>query len=270
MRSAGLDLAALQSAASKPGHRARPLGVRASGEVRSDIRFFDTANIVGKIPGTTRPDEAIVILAHWDHIGICRPEGAPDRICNGAVDNGSGTAILLEVARHLVAGPKPDRTIYILATTSEETGFFGANAFADAPPVPKSSLLAALNLDTTAMGPAGLPVAIIGRGNYPKIEKVVDSTARALGRKVDTDTEANVMITRQDGWAFAGRGIPAIMVTGSVSDMGILRAYLGGVYHGPEDDLAHLKELGGAAEDATLHIALARALADPRRYTPGR
>jgi hypothetical protein len=78
------------------------------------------------------------------------------------------------------------------------------------------------------------------------------------------------MITRQDGWAFGARGIPAMMVTGSVSDMKRLGTYLGGVYHGPEDDIAHMKDLAGAAEDATLHIAVARALADPARYQPPR
>ena len=267
LRAAGSDLGELTRRAAAPGFRPQPLGVGAGFDIETDVSRFESANIVGKIPGTSRPDEAVVLLAHWDHLGICRPEGAPDRICNGAVDNASGTAILIEVARHLAAGPRPGRTIYILATTAEEGGLLGAEAFVSAPPVPAGSIVAALNLDTTAIGPAGLPVAIIGRGNYPALEAVIDETVRSAGRTVDPDTEANVMVTRQDGWAFAGRGIPAVMVTGSVSEMKRLQAYLGGVYHGPDDDLAHLTELGGAAEDATLHIALARALADPRRYT---
>jgi hypothetical protein len=266
LASGGGDLAKLTAQAAATGFRARPLNVRADFDLETGINIIETANIVGKIPGTGTSGEAVVLLAHWDHLGICRPEGAADRICNGAVDNASGTAILIEVARHLAAGPKPERSIYILATTAEEGGLMGAEAFASAPPVPKDSIVVALNLDTTAMGPAGLPVAIIGRGNHPALEAVIDDTSRQLGRKVDTDTEANVMITRQDGWAFGARSIPSVMVTGSVSDMNILRTYLGGVYHGPKDDLANLKDLGGAAEDATLHIALARALADQARY----
>jgi Zn-dependent M28 family amino/carboxypeptidase len=263
---AGSDLGQLTAQAAAAGFRARPLKIEAEFDLETSINRIDSANIVGKIPGTSRPDEAVILLAHWDHLGICRPEGAADRICNGAVDNASGTAILIEVARHLAAGPKPGRTIYILATTAEEGGLMGAEAFASAPPVPRDKIIVALNLDTTAMAPAGLPVAIIGRGNHPELEAVIDDVVRGLGRKVDTDTEANVMITRQDGWAFGARGIPSKMVTGSVSDMKILQDYLAGVYHKPEDDLANLKHLGGAAEDATLHIGLVRALADPARY----
>jgi hypothetical protein len=266
LRAAGSDLEQLTAQSVERGFRARPLNVHGEVDLETSIQAIDTANIVGKITGTSRPEEAVILLAHWDHLGICRPEGAADRICNGAVDNASGTAILIEVARHLARGPRPERSIYILATTAEEGGLMGAEAFASAPPVPKELIVAALNLDTTAIGPAGLPVAIIGRGNHPALEAVIDDTVRSLGRQVDTDTEANVMITRQDGWAFGARGIPAMMVTGSVSDMKRLRDYLGGVYHGPQDDLGNMKELGGAAEDATLHIALARALADSRRY----
>lgn len=266
LRAAALDLERLTQEAGEPGFRARNLDAAADLNVRTHIQSFETANIVGKIQGAGASGEAVVLLAHWDHLGLCRPEGAPDRICNGAVDNASGTAILIEVARHLAAGPRPDRSIYFLATTAEESGLHGATAFAEAPPLPREKIVAALNLDTTAIGPAGLPVAIIGRGNYPGLEAVVDRTARSLGREVDSDREANVMITRQDGWAFAARDIPTIMATGSVSDMGRLNAFLGGVYHKPEDDLAHATELGGAAEDGTLHVALARALADPAVY----
>jgi hypothetical protein len=266
LKAAGSDLAQLTAQAAAVGFRPRPLNVQAEFDVETGVKRIESSNIVGKISGNIRADEAVVLLAHWDHLGICRPEGAADRICNGAVDNASGIAILIEVARHLAAGPKPGRTIYILATTAEEGGLMGAEAFASAPPVPKDSIVAALNIDTTAIGPAGLPVAIIGRGNHPALEAVIDETVRKLGRKVDPDTEANVMITRQDGWAFGARGIPAMMVTGSVSDMNRLRTYLGGGYHGPTDDIANMKELGGAAEDATLHIGVARALADPARY----
>ncbi len=228
-------------------------------------RRYTTANIVGMIPGTSKPDEAVMLSAHWDHIGICRPEGAPDRICNGAADNASGTAILIEVAKALAKGPRPARSIYFVATTAEEKGLLGADAYAAAVAETPLKIVANLNIDTAAIVPTGMPVAMVGRGNYPKIDAIVDETARAIGRKVDTDTEANIMVQRQDGWAFGKRGIPAVMATGSVSDMKRLFAYLDGPYHKPDDDLAHI-DLSGAAEDADLHVALARALADPARY----
>lgn len=228
-------------------------------------RHYTTANIVGRIPGTARPNEAVLLSAHWDHIGLCRPEGAPDRICNGAADNASGTAILIEVARALAKGPAPARSIYFVATTAEEKGLIGADAYAAAVAQTPLKIVANLNIDTAAIVPTGMPVAMVGRGNHPAIDAIVDATARAIGRKVDTDTEANIMVQRQDGWAFGKRGIPAVMATGSVSDMKRLFAYLDGPYHKPNDDLAHI-DLSGAAEDADLHVALARALADPARY----
>lgn len=266
LRAGGLDLASLSEQASRPGFRARRLGIDASVDVETEVQGYESANIIGKIDGNGRSGEAVVLMAHWDHLGLCKPEGAPDRICNGAVDNASGTAILIETARALAAGPRPARSIYFVATTLEERGLLGAEAFAASPPPAIDRIVAALNIDTTAIAPAGLPVAIIGRGKHPGLERVVDATARSLGRKVDTDTEANVMIERQDGWALARRNIPAVMATGSVSDMSRLRAYLGGPYHQPNDDLAQRIELGGAVEDTDLHIALARALADPARY----
>ncbi len=231
----------------------------------TERRRFTTANIVGMIPGTQRPNEAVLLSAHWDHIGICRPEGTADRICNGAADNASGTAILIETARVLARGPAPARSLYFVATTAEEMGLLGSDAYAAAIAGTPLRVVANLNIDTTAITPAGLPVAMVGRGNHPAIDRLVDETARSIGRKVDTDTEANIMVERQDGWAFGKRGIPAVMATGSVSDMKQLFAYLDGPYHKPTDDLAHL-ELAGAAEDADLHVALARALADPARY----
>ena len=94
-----------------------------------------------------------MLLAHWDHLGFCRPEGAPDRICNGAVDNASGVAMMIEVAGQLAAGPRPARDILFLATTAEEEGLVGAGYFAAHPTVPLDSIVAAINMDTVAIRP---------------------------------------------------------------------------------------------------------------------
>jgi hypothetical protein len=265
-RAAGFRPEHFSRNAAGPAFRAHRLDAAASMEARSNVHAFETANIVGLVRGGEVPSQGVVVTAHWDHLGICRPEGAPDRICNGAVDNASGSAVLIETARAVAAGPKPARSIYFVATTAEEGGLHGASAFAEAPPSALSKMVAVLNIDTIALADKGRPVAIIGRGRYPALDRVIDNTARSLGREVDGDEEANIMVERQDGWAFARRGVPAVMATGSVSDMNVLRAYLGTHYHGPGDDLAQDIPLGGAAEDADLHIALARALADPARY----
>ena len=230
---------------------------------RTALAPIASANIVGRVKGRLPSAGAVVLMAHWDHLGICRPEGAADRICNGANDNASGVAMLVSVARRLAESRRPARDIYLVATTAEEMGLLGAGWFADHAP---SRIVAALNLDTAAIAPAGKAAAIIGRGRWPALDRVVDATVLKAGRRVDADQEANVMLERQDGWALARKNIPSVMVAGAFSDMDLLNAFLRANYHGPGDEVENLPSLAGAAEDATLHVALARALADPKIY----
>ena len=262
----GRNGAELLAAAERADFRAVQIGTAAV-RADTDVKRYTTANIVGKVEGTDRAGEAVVLMGHWDHTGYCRPEGAPDRICNGAIDNASGIAVLIEAAEALAAGPKPERSVYFVATTLEESGGFrGATAFATQPPEAIDKVVAVLNVDSTAIHPAGLPVAILGRGRFPALDTVIDATARSMGRRIDTDDEANIMIERQDGWAFTQRGIPSVMASGSFSDMKILFGYLESSYHQPNDDLGQNIELGGTVEDANLHVNLLRALADPEVY----
>ena len=261
------DGKALLAAAGRPGFKARRLPLTASARTDGHVKRMDPANIVGMVKGSGDQKEAVVVMGHWDHTGICRPEGTPDRICNGAIDNASGIAVLVEVARAVAAGPRPERDVYFVATTLEERGgFLGATAFATDGPPWIDRHVAVLNVDSIAIHPRGLPVAIIGRGRFPSLDRVIDTTARSLGRKIDLDDEANMMIERQDGWAFTRLGIPSVMASGSFSDIKVLQGYLSASYHQPNDDLEQRIELGGAAEDADLHIALVRALADPKIY----
>ncbi|WCT75222.1 M28 family peptidase [Sphingomonas naphthae] len=264
IRAAGADPEALAKAARDPGFKGAPLGtarLSATGEVRR----FASANVIGKLPGTSAAGQAVALLAHWDHLGICRPEGAPDRICNGAVDNASGIAQLIEVARAVVArGPAP-RSLLFVATTAEESGLLGATAFAEAPPLP---LVAGLNMDTVAIAPAGAKIGVIGRGMTP-LDPLIDSTAAALGRAVDPGTERNLLYTRQDGWALARTGVPTVMAGTSYGDLALINTFLAGAYHGPADEARGL-ELGGAAEDVPFLAALARRIADPAAFPGGK
>ena len=245
-----------------------PLAITADLSTRSEIEHLDSNNIVGKLPGADPAAGAVLFLAHWDHLGLCRPAGAPDRICNGAVDNASGVAVLIEVAKRLAKTPPLDRDIYFLATTGEEIGLLGAKAFAERPPVPLDKIVAAFNLDTVAVGPAGAPVAIIGRGRTP-IAGDVAKVAASIGRGVDADDDANAYIRRQDGWMLLDKGVPTVMANGAFSDGARLEAFISGAYHTPGDELTDDTDLSGAAEDADLHVALGRYFGDEGRY-PGR
>jgi peptidase M28-like protein len=264
-RAAGTRLDALLNAQSGPAFRAQRLELIATIEAETQVRRIVSRNVVGRLAGSGATGEAVLFLGHWDHLGLCRPEGEADRICNGAVDNASGIAALLEIARALAAGPRPKRDILFLATTAEELGLFGAERFAAAPPVPLDRIVAALNLDTVAIAPRGRPVAVIGRG-YAPLDRLIAETAAEQGRAIDEDEEADSFIDRQDGWALTRAGIPAAMVGGAFSDMDELGRFLSGPYHGTNDEAEPGLELGGAAEDADLLVALARKLADPALY----
>jgi Zn-dependent M28 family amino/carboxypeptidase len=152
-----------------------------------------------------------------------------------------------------------------MATTAEEMALLGAEYFGANPTVPLNSIVAAMNIDTVAIHRAGEPVAIIGKGTEP-LDRLINQTARELGRKMDTDAEADDFVRRQDGWVLTRAGVPTVMVGGSFSNMQQLGAFLSGPYHKHDDDLARELILDGAAEDADLLIALGRKLADPRIY----
>ncbi len=245
--------------------RSVALNATASLDVTTAVQRYTSNNVVGRLRGSGTPTESLLYLAHWDHFGTCRPEGEADRICNGAVDNASGVAALIEIAGRLGRQPRPARDILFLATTAEETGLLGAEYFAAHPVVPAASIVAAINMDTIALHPAGEPVAVLGRGIAP-LDRVIDETVRDMGRRLDGDDEANAFVQRQDGWKLTQVGIPSVMVGGSFSNMALLNAFLSGNYHQPADQPGPNLPLDGAAEDTTLMVALGRRLADPRVY----
>jgi Zn-dependent M28 family amino/carboxypeptidase len=263
LAASGSDLARLL-AAPGPSFAPAPLRLRASLEVATAIETIATHNVIGRLRGSGATGESLVYLGHWDHLGLCAPEER-DRICNGAVDNASGIAALLEIARALAQGPRPRRDILFLATTAEEMGLLGAEYFAARPPVPLASIVAAINMDTVAIMPKGAKVAVMGRGR-PALDALIDRTVAEAGRVLDGDDEAAAFVQRQDGWALTRAGVPSIMVGGSFSDMKTLGAFLGGPYHSPADNPGAAVILDGAAEDAELMAALGRKIADPAQY----
>lgn len=269
LTAAGQNRAALMEAAAAPGFAPVALGATADLSAQTDVHLYESHNVIAKLPGRNPDGKAVVILGHWDHLGLCRPAGAEDRVCNGAVDNASGIAVMIEVAKRLAAGPRPDRDVYFLATTAEEKGLLGAHWFAANAPVPLGAITIALNIDTIAISPRGAPLAIIGRGRAD-VDAAINGVAKRLGRKLDTDGEADAFIQRQDGWALGAKGVLAVMAGGSFSAMSDLQAFLASDYHSPADQLTDRVPLGGAADDADLHLALARYFASTKAWKGAR
>lgn len=257
LRTAGTSLDRLEAAAKQPGFTPRLLDLTATLEATTTETTIRTHNLIGKISGRRPGSGAVLFVAHWDHFGICAEPPAEDTICNGAIDNASGVAALTEVARRLVRSPPMDRDVYFLATTAEELGLLGAHAFAENPPLPIKQIVAAFNIDSIALAPAGSALAIVGAGMTP-LDGQIAQVARRERRKLIVGEAANTYVRRQDGWALLQHDIPTVMVTSAYSDLKRIEAFFDGNYHRPGDDLGQAIELGGAAEDVTFLVALGR------------
>lgn len=236
-------------------------------EATADRQEITSHNLVGMIPGTAPGSGAVLLLAHWDHLGECGAPDAADRICNGAVDNASGLAVMLELARQLKAGPPLGRDVYVLATTAEEAGLLGARAFVRDPPLPLSGIVAAFNFDMLALSPEGSAVGFIGRGQMSTLDDVILAEIARMGRVEGDRALADSFIRRQDGWVFQQQGVPTVLLSGSYGSRGVLQPFLSSRYHQPSDELGAI-DLGGAVDDLLLHERLIRQIADPARYPP--
>ncbi len=241
------------------------LGLSSNWNVLTSVHKYNSYNVIAKLPGRKPDAGSVFFTGHWDHFGYCRPPSEKDRICNGAIDNASGMSVLIEVAKHL-GQKKFDRDIYFVGTTAEENGLLGAYHMVDNSPVDIKKISIALNVDTIAIAPKGSKVAIIGRGTTD-LDPIVEKIATDLGREIESSTDANAFIRRQDGWALASKGVPALMVGGSFSDLDLLSKFLSGDYHGVDDEYNEDTELGGAAEDAVLHLKLAEHFANINTYS---
>ncbi|MEL7691200.1 M28 family peptidase [Citromicrobium bathyomarinum] len=229
---------------------------------------IETANVIGRMPGKVPGAGAVMVLAHWDHLGdACGPTDAKDRLCNGAVDNASGLAVMTEAVKIALRDGPLDRDVIVLATSSEELGLLGAKAFVADPPVPLPTIAAAFNLDTMAIAPRGTPVVVLGAGKT-QLDYGISEVARVQGREVVPSDMQDAFLPRQDGWILLRDGVPTVLVSSALADTGAFESFMQGPYHHANDDTAAGLELGGAAQDTLLHADLLRYFGNLTTY-PG-
>ncbi|SFP54393.1 M28 family peptidase [Sphingomonas rubra] len=269
MRSAGKDLATLTAAAKRPGFKAVPLGVAMSVGFDVATRRHLSKNVVALLPGTSRPNEYVLATAHWDHLGRCEAAPDGDDICNGAVDNATGTAALVALAEaNVKAGATPRSQLYV-ALTAEESGLLGAAYYAAHPVVPLAQTVGGINIDAMSVAGPARNVVVVGRGK----SELDAYLARALkpDNRVITDepTPEKGFYYRSDHFELAKRGVPMLyfeggddLVTGGrAAGEAAAKDYERNRYHGPKDEITPAWSWPGVQRDLNAYYRVGRELA---------
>jgi Zn-dependent M28 family amino/carboxypeptidase len=257
---AGKDFDALHAAAASKDFRPESLGATADFSIDISSRRVQSRNVLAKLEGATKPDEVVIYTAHWDHLGI-DPLATGDNISNGALDNASGTATLLEIAKAYAAlDTKPDRSIVFLAVTAEEKGLLGARYYAANPLYALNKTVANINMDGINQWGRTSDLEVIGLGNST-LDDIVLQLATTEQRTVRPDAEPEKgYYYRSDHFEFAKVGVPALYTGSGMNYIGkdasygeIKRGeYLVNDYHKPSDQVKPDWDLAGAVDDTKL------------------
>lgn len=274
LASAGHDLAWLEQAATQKGFRAVETGLKASLTLANTVERSVSHNVVGMLPGTTRPDEVVLVTAHWDHVGRCKADASGDDICNGALDNASGTAGLLALAGHFAHAPRTERSLLFLAVTAEEAGLLGSAWYADHPLFPLGKTVGGVNMDILSMNGALDGFTISGAGQS-ELEALAIRLAAAQGRRpVPEASPEKGRYFRSDNFSLARFGVPMLMAIGGGELIGkppgaalaAANDYVDNRYHQPSDEYDPAWDWGGAVQDLSLFAEFARTLANGKAW----
>ena len=271
MASAGLNLDTLMAAARKRGFRAVPLrNVKASVSFDNAIRKHSSKNVVALLPGKTRPDEYVLYAAHWDHLGHCEAAPDGDDICNGAIDNATGTAALVALAEANVKAGPTDRSQVFLAVTAEESGLLGSAYYGDHPVFPLSRTVGGVNMDALSMAGLAKNVVVIGKGKS-QLDAYLDRALAAQKRVASLEpTPEKGFYYRSDHFSFAKHGVPMLYFEGGqdlvkggpAAGARAAKDYEEHHYHGPKDEYDPKWDWSGVKADLKLYYDVGRALAN--------
>ncbi len=260
-----------------PNFQGFSTGMSLSTSLAVEPTYNVSKNVIAKITGKTAPEEVLIYSAHWDHIGIGKPDETGDTIYNGALDNASGTAALLALAKAFKTDEQPDRTVVFLAVTAEEQGLWGSAYYAKQPIYPKEKTVANINMD--GVNPYGKmkDVSVIGVGQS-EMEDLLDEELKKLGRYAAPEPNPVVgYYFRSDHFNFAKIGIPALYIGTGIDHVEkgkeygkqLQEEYVAQYYHKPADAYDPKRwNLDGAVDDVQLLYQVGRNLANSTRW-PG-
>ena len=273
---AGKDFDELKKAAASKDFQPVTLGAQASFAAKNTIRRIESQNVIGKIEGLDPKlkDECVVYTAHWDHLGK-DTDLKGDQIFNGAADNASGVAMMLEISKGFGRMyNKPPRSILFLAVTAEEKGLLGAKYYAENPLVPIDSTLADINMDVINLWGRTRDLTSVGKGNST-LDDLFEKVAKVQGRTVAGDPEPEKgSFYRSDHFEFAKKGVPALNAKGGIDYIGKPAGYglakrddyTKNDYHKPSDEVKSDWDLAGAVEDARLLLEVGDMVARGATY----
>nr|WP_315457912.1 M28 family metallopeptidase [uncultured Sphingorhabdus sp.] len=266
---AGQDLDKQMAAAKQKGFKAVPLNLTASVNFDNEISKKASKNVVGVLKGAKRPDEYVLYTAHWDHLGKCTAAADGDDICNGAVDNATGTAALVALAEGFTKAGAPDRSVVFLAVTAEESGLLGSKYYAENPVFPLSQTVGGVNMDAFSMSGPAKNLTVIGKGKS-QLDSYLDAAAKAEGRTPEAEpTPEKGFYYRSDHFSFAKLGVPMVyfeggddLVTGGkAAAAAAAEDYEKNRYHAPGDEFDESWDWSGVMSDLKLYYRVGRMLA---------
>jgi Zn-dependent M28 family amino/carboxypeptidase len=272
VEAAGYDLSVLEQQARSPEFKAVALGSTMDASVHNHIIRNQSHNVGAILPGSERPEELFIYTAHWDHLGTDHTvEQGLDGIYNGAVDNASGIAALLELARSFAALPRsPQRSVGFLAVTAEESGLLGSAKYAEDPALPLSQTAGGINMDAMGVYGPTRDVIVVGYGSS-ELEEILKEKASAQNRVVQQEEHPERgYYYRSDHFNFARKGVPMLYAKAGSDHTELgpdhIKAkseeYLKNRYHTPFDEIAQDWDLRGLTQDIELWFAVGLAVAD--------
>jgi len=271
----GLDLDALRAAANKPGFKPVPMKATLSLDLKSTITQKQSRNVIGRLGGTTHPDEAIVYMAHWDHLGK-HPDEPGDNIYNGAVDNASGVSGILEIAEAFKhQQPAPERSVLFVSVTLEESGLLGSKYYVAHPAIPLDKTVGVINLDALSVDGKTRDLTVVGMGSS-QLEDVLKGVADKMSLALHSESHPEAGgYFRSDHFNFAKAGVPALDI-GSGDDLtegGTAAGEKAGKdyndhrYHKPGDQYdAATWKVEGVVEDLDAAYAVGRELTASQQW----
>ena len=266
---AGQNLEKQMSAAKQMGFKAVPLNLTASLSFENDIARKASKNVIGVMKGTKRPDEYVLYTAHWDHLGRCTAAADGDDICNGAVDNATGTAALVALAEGYTKAGAPDRSVVFLAVTAEESGLLGSKFYAENPVFPMSQTVGGVNMDAFSMSGPAKNLTVIGKSKS-QLDAYLEAAAKAEGRTPEMEpTPEKGFYYRSDHFSFAKLGVPMVyfeggddlIIGGKAAAQAAADDYEKNRYHAPDDEFDENWDWSGVMSDLKLYYRVGRMLA---------